>query len=201
MKKTILLIAFLSITLLSNAQIGKLENNWYSTFDAEFIFAYKYRYSYHIEDSYVTIIDENSLSGFLLNSFGAQYTYNYTFFSKLSIGALAAVQSLSKPSTIFMIKAGGILKFFFVNRDNVYIYTQLAHVFSLDKSQFTKGGNGRLGLGMPIYRTSKLNVNINIFAEHTSLKLDDADPIYGIEDEVPLSLTIRSFGISFGIQF
>ena len=60
---------------------------------------------------------------------------------------------------------------------------------------------GRLGLGFPVYKTANYNINTNIFGEHTLLRLDGAEPLYGLEDEVPMDLVISSFGVSFGIQF
>ena len=198
MKNTILMLIFLCITLTSNAQSGKLENKWYSTAEIEFIFPYKYTYSYFVGNK---IIFNNFDNVFSLKSFGAQYTYNYTFFSKLSVGALAGIQALSEPSNFLMIKVGGILKYFFVDRDNIFIYTQMAHVFSTNKSQFKKGGNGRLGIGLPIFKRDGFNITTNVFVEHNSLDLDGAKPIYSIEDEVPTGLVTSSFGISFGVQF
>ncbi len=198
MKRTLLILLFLSITLVSNAQKDKLDNKWYSTAEIEFIFPYKYHYSYFVGNK---IIFNNFDNIFSLKSFGAQYTYNYTFFSKLSVGALAGIQTLSEPSNFFMIKVGGILKYFFAGRDNIFIYTQMAHVFSTNKSQFKKGGNGRLGIGLPILKRDGFNITTNVFVEHNSLDLDGAKPIYGIEDEVPSRVVSNSFGISFGVQF
>ena len=198
MKNTILILILLCITLTSNAQSSKLENKWYSTAEVEFIFPYKYSYSYFIGNR---IIFNDYDDVFSLKSFGAQYTYNYTFFSKLSVGALVGVQTLSEPSNFFMIKVGGILKYFFVGRDNVYIYTQMAHVFSADKSKFKKGGNGRLGIGLPVFKRDGFNITTNVFIEHNSLDLDGAKPLYDIEEEVPSRVVNSSFGISFGVQF
>ena len=200
MKKITLVLMFLSVTLISNAQSAKLENKWYSTADVDFVFIDKYRYNYYIGDGGGRD-DEVEPQGFLLKSFGAQYTFNYTFFSKLSVGALGGIQTLSEPRDFFMIKIGGVLKYFFVDRDNVYIYTQLARVISVDEKQFKHGTNGRLGIGLPVYRMDNLNINFNLFAEHTLLRLNGSDPIYGLEKEVPLDLVISSFGVSFGIQF
>ena len=198
MKRTLLILLFLSITLVSNAQKDKLDNKWYSTAEIEFIFPYKYYYSYFVGNRIIFNDYDNIFS---LKSFGAQYTYNYTFFSKLSVGALAGIQALSEPSNFLMIKVGGILKYFFVDRDNIFIYTQMAHVFSTNKSQFKKGGNGRLGIGLPIFKRDGFNITTNVFVEHNSLDLDGAKPIYSIEDEVPTGLVTSSFGISFGVQF
>jgi len=81
MKKAILVLIFLSFTLTSNAQIAKLENKWYSTAELDFIFPNEIGYNHYI-GSGGGREDDIDLHGFLLKSFGAQYTYNYTFFSK-----------------------------------------------------------------------------------------------------------------------
>ena len=199
-KSVILLLVFLGFTLISNAQSAKLENKGYSTAEVEFIFPNNFSYNYGTDRGGASY--EFSPSGFLLKSFGAQYTYNYIFFKKLSLGALAGFQTYSYPKDFFMIKAGGIIKYFFADRDNVFIYTQSAHFFSLDKSQFKKGGNLRLGIGLPVFKRDNFNITTNIFAEHNNLNLNGADPIFDFEVEEPDALTIKgSFGISFGVQF
>ena len=106
MKTIFLTIVLLITTFLSYAQSTKLDNKWYSTAEVDFIFPNKYRYNYGTGHGGTD--DEIKPSGFLLKSFGAQYTYNYTFFSKLSVGSLAGIQTLSEPSNFFMIKVGGI---------------------------------------------------------------------------------------------
>lgn len=200
MKIIILTIVFLITTYFSYAQSGKLENKWYSTAEVDFVFPNKFRYDYSTERGGTD--DELEPDGFLLKSFGAQYTYNYIFFKKLSVGALAGVQTLSYPKDYFMLKVGGIIKFFFAGRNNVYIYTQVAHNFSTDNSKFKKGGSGRFGIGLPVFKRDNFNITTNIFAQRISLDLEGADPIYEFEGEVPMRLTMEgSFGISFGIQF
>lgn len=200
MKTTILTIVLLITTVFNYSQSGKLDNKWYSTAEVDFVFPNNFSYSYGTGHGGTS--DEFSPSGFLLKSFGAQYTYNYMFFKKLSIGALAGVQTLSYPKDYFMLKVGGIIKFFFAGRNNVYIYTQVAHNFSTDNSKFKKGGSGRLGIGLPVFKRDNFNITTNIFAQRISLDLEGADPIYGFEGEVPDRLTMEgSFGISFGVQF
>ncbi len=200
MKTIILTIVLLITTYFSYAQSGKLENKWYSTAEVDFVFPNNFLYSYGTERGGTS--DEFSPSGFLLKSFGAQYTYNYIFLKKLSVGALAGVQTYSYPKDFFMLKVGGIIKYFFAGRDNVYIYTQAAHFFSIDKSQFKKGGSLRLGIGLPVFKRDNYNITTNVFAEHNNLDLNGADPLLGLEGEEPDALTIKgSFGISFGIQF
>jgi len=200
MRTIILTIVLLIATFLGYTQSAKLENKWYSTAEVEFIFPNNFSYNYGTERGGTD--DELSPSGFLLKSFGAQYTYNYIFFSKLSIGALAGIQTLSYPRDFFMAKVGVILKYFFVSRDNVYVYALHSNIFSLDKSQFKKGGSLRLGIGLPVFKRDNFNITTNIFAEHMYLDLDAAEPIYGYENEEPDALTVKGvLGISFGIQF
>ena len=198
MKKIQLLLLCLAITTLSLAQNTKPESKWFSTAEIDFIFPNKMSYSYHI--GYIGSDDEITPQGFLLKSFGVQYIQNYSLFSKLSLGALGGVQTLNDPKYV-MVKVGGVLKYFFIDKNSVYLYTQISHVFSVDKSNFKKGGNLSLGLGFPVFKRDKFNINTNVFAEKVSLDLEGSDPFYGLEDEYPGRFVFSSFGISFGVQF
>ncbi len=198
MKKQIIHVLVLCIGMLCNAQSDKDLKKWYSTVELETVFVNKLEYNYGL--GHTGHEDDIADNGFKLKSFGVQFAYNYLVFKNLSIGVLGGFQTLADPN-LFMLKLGGVLKFYFVDRDNIYIYIQGTPLISLNKDQFKKGFGGRFGMGLPIYRNDNFNITTNIFAEMNQLDLKGAKPIYENGFEEPLDLIMRSWGISFGIQF
>jgi len=179
--------------------LGYSQNKWETSLELDFVFPNKKDYFYN--DSNNKIIDaELKDNGFLLSSFGIQGNYNYYLFKKLSIGVLGGFQTQSKPD-YSMLKLGGILRYHFVDRDNVYIYIQDANNFTLNKSRFKSGNNLRLGLGFPFIKKEGFNITGNLFFEQNYFKLDNAEPLLNLTDERPRSLTVKSFGISLGVKF
>ena len=179
--------------------LGYSQNRWETSVELDFVFPNKKDYFYN--DSNNKIIDtELRDDGFLLSSFGIQGNYNYYLFKKLSIGVLAGFQTQSDPD-FSLIKLGGILRYHFVDRNNVYIYLQDANNFTLNKDQFKSGNNLRLGLGFPFIKKERFNMVGNLFFEQNYFKLDNAEPLLNLIDERPRSLTVKSFGISLGIKF
>lgn len=179
--------------------LGYSQNKWETSLELDFVFPNKKDYFYN--DSNNKIIDtELKDDGFLLSSFGIQGNYNYYLFKKLSIGILGGFQTQSKPD-YSMLKLGGILRYHFVDRDNVYIYIQDANNFTLNKSRFKSGNNLRLGLGFPFIKKEGFNITGNLFFEQNYFKLDNAEPLLNLTDERPRSLTVKSFGISLGVKF
>ena len=175
------------------------QEKWVASIELDFIFPNKKDYFYN--DSENKIFDtEIEDSGFLLNSFGLQGNYNYFLFKKLSIGILGGFQVQSKLD-YSMLKLGGILRYYFVDRENVFIYLQDANNFTLNKEKFKSGNNFRLGLGVPFIKRSNFNIIGNLFFEQNYFRLDGSEPLLGLLDERPRSLTVKSYGISLGVKF
>ncbi|MBZ9632488.1 hypothetical protein LB465_17030 [Salegentibacter sp. LM13S] len=167
-------------------------SKWYSTAEFDVIPPYEVRYGYGIENRGNRVNLEENLS------LGAQYTYNYLLFKKLSIGAVGGFQLRSRPN-YFIPKLGGVIRYFFVDSNNVYIYLHDAVNFSLDKSRFEYGNNFRFGLGFPLLKRPGFNINANAFFEQNYLHLDGSDPI--LNDEDPGNLFYKSVGFSLGVKF
>ena len=122
-------------------------------------------------------------------------------FKKLSIGALVGYQTQSKPN-LSMIKLGGILKYYMIDRDYPYLYLQLANGFTTNKKKYKIGNNIRLGFSVPFLKKEKYNLNANIFVEQTFFNFKyDSEKILGLPSEEPGILVEKSYGISLGIQF
>lgn len=190
---------FFLILFILVCSFGYSQNKWETSLELDFVFPNKKDYFY--KDSNNRIIDtELKDDGFLLSSFGIQGNYNYYLFKKLSVGVLGGFQIQSKPD-FSMLKLGGILRYHFVDRDNVYLYIQDANNFTLNKSRFKSGNNLRLGLGFPFIKKEKFNITCNLFFEQNYFKLDNAEPLLNQIDEKPRSLTVKSFGISLGVKF
>lgn len=192
MKKALILFILVSLKGYSQDHSDK----WFSNIDLEFIVPNKVEYDYHYTNQPGIYIDE------IVNTkpaFGANYSFNYNLFKKLSIGAITGLQFQGRPD-LSIFKAGPAIKYFFVNNDNVYIYLNpYTYNFSLNKNQFKNGANTRLGIGFPISKREDFNINLNIFYDISSLSLRGSKPLYN--DEIPQDIIFRSFGTNLGIQF
>ena len=193
MKHFLFLIFSLVFTL------GYSQSKWDTSIELDFVFPNQKDYFYNDSDNRIFNTDLND-SGFLLSSFGLQGNYNYYLFRKLSVGVLGGIQTETKQN-FTMLKLGGILRYYFVDRDNVYIYLQNANNFSLNTDKFKSGNNLRLGLGLPFIRRESFSITSNLFFEQNYFKLDNAEPLLGFSSERPRSLTVQSIGISLGIKF
>ena len=195
MKKT-LLILLLICNLTSYSQ----EKKWYSSSEIDFIFDNEFTYLYHNGS-----LRYNSFTwepdGFLLNTYAIQYDYNYLIFSKLSVGAVGGFEFQKDPNNYPMLKLGAVMRYFFVDDDNVYSYIQVLNSFTVDKEKFKNGVNARIGLGYPVLKEDSYNVKMNLFLQQNHFNLSGAKPIFNIENEHPSYLKVHSFGISFGVQF
>jgi hypothetical protein len=199
MKKLIILI-LLSICSFGYAQ-DKVVKKWYSNADFELIFHNKAEYSYSyigFDNQKYTIWDEelNAKSP----AFGITYSYNYMVFKKISLGVLTGYKSYSKPD-FSIIELGGVLKYFFVDTNNVFIYSSLSNEISLNKDHFKSGTNARIGIGFPLVRERKFNINLNLFAEQNFLRLNGAQPLFNYNKEKPGDVVYKSYGVSAGIKF
>jgi len=199
MKKLIIIV--LLISSLSGYSQDKDIKKWYSNVDVDLVIHNKTLYSYSyigVDNQKFTIWDEelNTKTAAL----GISYSYNYLVFKKLSVGFLNGFKKYSDPDfKIFEI--GGVVKYFFVGSNNVYVYTSLSSEISLNKSQFKSGTNARIGIGFPILRAKKFNVNLNVFTEQNFLRLDGAQSLFGYNQEKPGDVIYKSSGISAGIKF
>lgn len=175
------------------------QSKWDTSIELDFMFPNKKSYFYNDPNDKI-VEAELQDDGFLLNSFGIQGNYSFFVFKKLSIGVLGGFQTQSKPDFL-MLKLGGILRYYFVGRDNVYVYLQNANNFSIDRKKFQNGNNFRLGLGFPLIKRDKFNINGNIFFEQNYFDLDNSESLLNLLDEKPRSLTVKSIGISLGVKF
>lgn len=197
MKKVLFFILILTYSY--GYSQDNLRKKWYSTADIEFINPYKVEYDYGIYssqyDSQVGKTDEITNAK---PSFGVTYSFNYYLFKKLSIGLLTGYQNHARPD-FSMLKIGGVIKYFFVDSNNVYSYIDVANNFSLNKDQFKNGNNFRLGLGFPVLKREGFNLNVNAFWEQNFLRMEGAKPLF--DKETPSTTVLNSYGISLGIKF
>jgi hypothetical protein len=193
MKKLLFIfVMFISYFAFSQDKINK---RWYSTIDLEFINPQHVIYDYHYVDNPGYHDDEiaNTKAGF-----GMLYSINYNIFKKLSLGAITGIQYMNSPD-YNMLKLGGSIKYFFVDNNNVYTYINIANDFSLNKDQFKNGGDFRIGIGFPVFKRQKFNINTNVFWESQLLRLNGSVPLF--YNEIPGSTDIKSFGLSVGVKF
>ncbi len=191
--------------VLSISSLGYTQNisdkKWYSNADLELITHKKVEYSFNYFDT-----DRNSRLSETINvsakkpAFGLAYSFNYMVFKKWSIGLLTGYKSYKEPD-LSMLELGGTIKYFFVNTNNIYTYISVTNAFSLNNNEFSGGGDTRIGIGVPIVRVDKLNININIFKEQNFLRLKGVEPLIGLSQESPGTLIYNSWGISAGVKF
>ncbi|KAB1069721.1 hypothetical protein F6U93_02580 [Tamlana haliotis] len=188
MKKLIL------ITIVSLLYINSYsQEKWFSSASVDFTVPNNIDYLYRFEGLSTTISLDSK------PSIGGQYSINYLVFKKLSVGALAGIQNQFGGGFV-IFRVGGNLKYYFVDDDNVFAYVRYAGNLSFNKDKFKNGDNARLGIGFPVLKTDKFNLNLNVYGDINSLNLEDAEPlIFG--NETPVSVLFKGFGISLGIKF
>ena len=197
MKKTVIALAI--FIYCSGYSQDKTPSKWYSTADLEFIVPHKLEYDYSTfsTDYNAYVGTRSNIKGFG-SSFGVSYSINYQIFNKLSFGMVTGFQNQRSPDYA-IYKLGGRLRYFFVDNNNVYVYLEDSNVFSSNKNQFKSGNNARLGIGFPVLKRQKINLNVNVFAEQNFLRLEGSKPLF--TDEKPKTSVFKSYGISLGIKF
>ena len=199
MKKLLLLFCVIIYTF-GYSQEPKIKR-WYSTADLDLIMHKKieYGYSYFNTDLNHRVSGEEEINAKKV-AFGFRYSFNYMFSRKWSIGVLTGYKSFKRPD-FSMVEIGGILKYYFVDTDNVFVYTSLSNQISLNKNQLKSGSIARIGLGVPVLKKEKFNLNLNVFKEQNFFRLNENYALFGLEQERALDIVYRSWGISLGVKF
>lgn len=179
--------------LLCSAQSDNGIEKWYSTAEVELISPYSGTYHYGIENTGYQVKLNKDLS------LGVLYSLNYNLFTKLSVGVVAGYQAHFNPD-FHLPKIGAVVRYFFVDPDNVYVYLHDAHTFSFNPSRFEYGNNLRLGLGFPILKKESFNLNTNIFYEQNYVSLNKSDPLF-FQNADPGDIYFYSIGVSLGVKF
>ena len=195
MTKKILVVLF----LIFSCAFSKAQEKWISSAQLDLVFPNKSEYFYINSQNHI-FDDDSNYHGFLLRSFALQADYNYLLFKKLSLGVLGGLQTQTDPSYSFL-KLGGILKYYFVDKNEIYVYLNAGHNFSLNRDKFRNGANARFGLAFPFLKREGYSLVFHVFKEYNVFDIEGTKPLYGGTDEIPRSFTVRSFGISFGVQF
>lgn len=193
MKNLKFLILLCLFPILGNAQESENPTKWYSTAELELVIPTKVHYTYRQENR----VGEANID--VAIALGAQYTINYMLFKKFSVGALAGYEQQFRPD-FSILKLGGVIRFFFVDPDNVYIYLEEVGDVPVNSSQFKGGNNLRLGLGFPIIKRDNFNINTNIFIEKNYLDLRGADALL-FRTEEPVDIYLNTIGVSLGAKF
>lgn len=138
---------------------NKLDRVWFSTGELEFIVSSDVEYNYGSLDSNGNLVSGNSMKINEKVAYGALYSINYPILNKLTLGVVGGFQHQIQPK-ITSLKTGGILRYHFVDYDNVNIYTMIAYNISL--KDYIKSGmaNLRFGLSFPIKKLDFLNINL-----------------------------------------
>jgi hypothetical protein len=196
MKNKIVIIIVLLIY--SNVFCQEKIKKLYSSIDIEFINPNKVEYYYGLySPEYKAIIGGQNKIENTGSSFGISYSIHYNVFKKLSLGAITGFQNQNNPD-FRMLKLGGSINYFFVDNNNIYAYLNITNNFTLDKTQFKTGTNVRIGIGFPIMKREKFNLNVNLFYETNYLILEGTKPLFN--SEIPDNIIFRSYGLGLGIK-
>ena len=196
MKNKIVIIIVLLIY--SNVFCQEKIKKLYSSIDIEFINPNKVEYYYGLySPEYKAIIGGQNKIENTGSSFGISYSIHYNVFKKLSLGAITGFQNQNNPD-FRMLKLGGSINYFFVDNNNIYAYLNINNNFTLDKTQFKTGTNVRIGIGFPIMKREKFNLNVNLFYETNDLILEGTKPLFN--SEIPDNIIFRSYGLGLGIK-
>lgn len=196
MKKKFVIITVLLIY--SNVFCQEKIKKWYTSIDIEFISPNKVEYYYGLySPEYNAIIGGQNKIEHTGSSFGITYSIHYNVFKKLSLGAITGFQNQNNPD-FRMLKLGGSINYFFVDNNNIYAFLNIANNFTLDKTQFKTGTNVRIGIGFPIMKSEKFNLNVNLFYETNDLILEGTKPLFN--SEIPNNIIFRSYGLGLGIK-
>jgi hypothetical protein len=190
---------FLALIWVLNLFSVQAQEKWQTSAQLDFIFPSNKEYSYNDSNNVFTDVELDN-SGFLLSSFAVQGDYNYFILKKLSIGVVGGFQTLSKPSYSFL-KVGGVMRYFFTDKNSGFLYINATNDFSLNKDKFKTGATARAGVGFPILQKDEYQLILNLFGEYTQLQLDGGKPLLGLPDETPKYYATRSLGLSVGIVF
>ena len=196
MKNKIVIIIVLLIY--SNVFCQEKIKKLYSSIDIEFINPNKVEYYYGLySPEYKAIIGGQNKIENTGSSFGISYSIHYNVFKKLSLGAITGFQNQNNPD-FRMLKLGGSINYFFVDNYNIYAYLNITNNFTLDKTQFKTGTNVRIGIGFPIMKREKFNLNVNLFYETNDLILEGTKPLFN--SEIPDNIIFRCYGLGLGIK-
>lgn len=181
-----------------NTSTKKLNKFWFSTGEIEFIVSNDVEYNYGTLDNNGNLVSGKSLKVNEKVSYGALYSINYPILNKLTLGAVGGFQYQIQPK-VTSLKIGGVLRYHFVDYENVNIYTLTAYNISLKDDIKSGIGNIRLGLFFPIKKLDDFSINLNLFWDYNFYRVKK--PIFFGVNEKPGELIYRAYGVSLGVRF
>ena len=194
-KQIILLLTLISLTLSAQKQ-----NKYYLEGNVDISAPQTKNYFYNNADhsiNYVSIKEQ----GWLLNNYGINFSYNYLILKRLSIGTLTGIYSDSKQK-FSHLRLGGLVRYFFIKDKNYNFNLKLGKNITFDKKKFNNGVNFKIGFGIPVYTIKDNNkILLDLFWEQNYYELDGANKLLNLNDEIPRTLTVHSYGISINVMF
>jgi len=194
MKKQI----FLLLVLISLSAFG--QKKYYFEANIDISSPQTKNYFYNNADNsinYVSIKEQ----GWLINNYGANFSFNYLIIKRLSIGTLTGIYSDSKQK-FSHLRLGGLVRYFFIKDKDYNFNLKLGKNITFDKKKFNNGVNFKIGLGIPIYTIKqRTKILMDLFWEQNYYELDGSNKLIGLSDEIPRTLTVHSYGISLNLTF
>lgn len=166
---------------------------WNSFADIDLVFPntdkVKYSFSDTMKNNVTMTISDKVI-------YGINYSYNYSFFRKFSVGGITGFTLIAAPA-IPVLKIGGVLRYTFIEEYKANIYMQLAGYIPLSNRADIDLGEWRLGFNLPISKGDKYNLTLGVYTSYVSYAIKK--PL--IYDEIPQLLEHRGVGVSVGVRF
>jgi len=156
--------------------------------------------SYFFNDSENAIYNEEIEETGLLLYYGINASYEYFLLNKWSVGILAGINTDSQQK-FSHLRLGGILKYYYITEKKHHFFLSVANNKSLNKNKYTDGTNLKLGMAFPFYSFDNKTFILDLFWEQNYYKMDGANKLLNLPDELPRSLTVKSLGLGFHFYF
>lgn len=197
MKNLIFIMICLFITNLYS-QEKKRKSTPFHTVDLSFSIPNQTRYDSSLLDLNGAYLRDYDIELRKAATYGVTYTYNYPLLNRLYLGVVGGYSNHISPK-ISNIKLGGILRYKFIDALNpANFYLLVARNISLN--EYFKNGSGNIRVGMSFSVLDKKNYNLMLggFWDYSSgeTKKPIIDP-----NEGKGFIFLKSYGISFGVQF
>lgn len=189
MKKLLFIPLFLYCFSIAYAQENP--SKWVSSAFVNAMVNNKIIYAYDDLDRW----QEKNLDG--KGAFELGYNFDFKFFKRLSIGALASYTHMNDPA-FSSIKIGSALKFFYVKDKDFYLTLQFGYHIPFNRDRFIEGQQIKIGQYFDVARIANSRLLLGFFYNYDYYKLEN--PLF-IPTNKGTSIRFHSYGMSLGVIF
>lgn len=192
----ILFFSFLFIINTISAQFYRTP--WVSQVELEISIPMKVEYSnnqslYYTEKGNEYVRDTNLDKKVI---YGVNYSINYEWFDKFSVGGMAGFTYLPYPSML-VSKLGGILHYNAIEELNMDFFLSLSCFFPITKDVKTDIGEGKVGINFALFNQDKYLFYITSYLIIADFKRETST----FCDKQPYSVAFKGGGLGVGVKF